>query len=68
MDKITKSSNELKKKFRNNANSSFNKFENNNYSNIDKLKEMDERIPVMHYIFAEELMTKKSTNDDMNND
>ena len=64
LDKITKSSNELKKKFRNNANSSFNKFENNNYSNIDKLKEMDERIPVMHYIFAEELMTKKSTNDE----
>ena len=63
LNKITKSSNDFKKKYRNKGNSSFNKFENNTHLNLDKIKEMDEKIPVMHYIFAEELMTKKSTND-----
>ena len=64
LDKITKSSNELKKRFRNNANTSLNEYKNNNYTSFDKLKEMDEKIPIMHYIFAEELMIKKSSNDE----
>ena len=63
LNKITKSSNDIKKRLGNNTNSSFNQFENNSFD-LEKIQEMDEKIPVMHYIFAEELMTKKSTNDE----
>jgi hypothetical protein len=59
--KVAKSSNDIKKDFENNQNTSININGNSSYFDVNKIQEMDEKIPVMHYIFAEELMTKKST-------
>ena len=33
----------------------------NSYFDVSKIQEIDEKIPVMHYMFAEDLMIKKST-------
>ena len=62
-NKVAKSSNDIKKQFGNNKNSAFNKNEYTNYFDVDKIEEIDEKIPIMHYLFAEELMSKKSSND-----
>lgn len=59
--KVAKSSNDIKKDFENNQNTSININGNNSYFDVNRIQEIDEKIPVMHYIFAEELMTKKST-------
>ena len=59
-NKIAKSSNDIKKHFQNNQNSSLNVPGNKSYFDVDRIKEIDEKIPVMHYILAEELMIKKS--------
>ena len=60
-NKIAKSSNEVKKEFKNNKDSSFNNVGNIKLFDVEKIQEIDEKIPVMHYIFAEELMIKKPT-------
>ena len=63
-NKVAKSSNDIKKKFENNQNSSFNLPGNKNYFDVDKIQEIDEKIPIMHYIFAEGLMKNKSNDDE----
>ena len=63
-NKIAKSSNEIKKEFRNNKDSSFNIIANNKLFDVEKIQELDDKIPVMHYIFAEELMIKKPTSNE----
>ena len=60
--KIAKSSNDIKKEFEGNQINSINLNENtNSYFDVSKIQEIDEKIPVMHYMFAEDLMIKKST-------
>jgi hypothetical protein len=62
--KIAKSSNDIKKEFEGYKINSVNLPENNNsYFDVSKIQEIDEKIPVMHYMFAEELMIKKTTED-----
>ena len=62
--KIAKSSNDIKKDFdKNKKNLSANKEENINKFDCDKIQEIDEQIPVMHYMFAEELMAMKNNGD-----
>ena len=62
--KIAKSSNDIKKEFEGYKINSINLPENNNsYFDVSKIQEIDEKIPVMHYMFAEELMIKKTTED-----
>ena len=58
--KIAKSSNDIKKEFDGQKNMSFNKDGNYHEFDVEKIQEIDEKIPVMHYIVAEELMTMKN--------
>ena len=60
--KIAKSSNDIKKEFEGYQINSINLTGNtNSYFDVSKIQEIDEKIPVMHYMFAEDLIIKKST-------
>ena len=57
--KIAENSNNVKKELINKRGLSYNKLIDNNHD-IDKIQEMDDKIPELHYIFAEALLTNKA--------
>ena len=57
--KIAESSNDVKKEFLNKRGLSYNKLIEQKNLDVDKIQEIDDKIPELHYIFAENLLTNK---------
>ena len=58
--KIAESSNDVKKEYINKRGLSYNKLIDDNNFDVNKIQEMDDRIPELHYIYAEDLLTNKA--------
>ena len=58
--KIAESSNDVKKEYINKRGLSHNKLIDDNNFDVNKIQEMDDRIPELHYIYAEDLLTNKA--------
>ena len=58
--KIAQSSNDVKKEYINKRGLSHNKLIDDNNFDVNKIQEMDDRIPELHYIYAEDLLTNKA--------
>ena len=57
--KIAQSSNDVKKEYINKKGLSYDTLIEDKNFDVDKIQEMDDRIPDLHYFFAEDLLTKK---------
>lgn len=60
--KIAESSNDVKKEYINKRGLTYDKLINNKNFDVDKIQELDNKIPELHYIFAENLLTNKAKN------
>ncbi len=65
--KIAESSNDIKSDLINKRRLSYNKLLNSQTLDVDKIQELDEKIPQLHYLFAENLLTIKTEQNNKKN-